>query len=395
MKVPLSELTGPKGLFCDGDWVESKDQDQNGEVRLVQLADVGVGEWLDKSSRFLTRDKAAELGCTFLQPGDLLIARMPDPIGRACIFPGSTQPCVTVVDVCILRVAESVDRIWLMHALNSPDFRRSISRFVNGTTRSRISRSKLGSIELHIPPLEEQKRIAAILDKADAIRRKREQAIELADEFLRSLFLDMFGDPVTNPKGWPVAELGELTDIHSGSTPSRDDSENYGGDIPWVTTAEVNGRTITDTNEKVTAKGVASARLKLFPANSILVALYGQGKTRGRCALLGIPATTNQACGVLLPTERFLPIFMHTQLSLAYARLRALARGGNQANLNLGLLGSFVVLLPSLEDQQSFVHCANAIAKVQTSNQRLLQEGGDLLSCLNDTVFRSEPAISC
>ena len=85
------------GLFVDGNWVESKDQDPEGDVRLVQLADIGIGRFRDRSSRFMTTEKAEELRCTFLEPGDLLIARMPDPIGRACIFPGDDRAGGTLV----------------------------------------------------------------------------------------------------------------------------------------------------------------------------------------------------------------------------------------------------------------------------------------------------------
>ena len=78
--VRIGDLIAEGGLFVDGDWVESKDQDPNGEVRLIQLADIGDGVFLNRSSRFLTSLKARELRCTFLQPGDILIARMPDPL---------------------------------------------------------------------------------------------------------------------------------------------------------------------------------------------------------------------------------------------------------------------------------------------------------------------------
>ncbi|ANO14592.1 hypothetical protein BAB77_12585 [Mycobacteroides abscessus] len=102
-EVALADLLSD-GLFVDGDWVESKDQDPDGDVRLIQLADVGDGVFRDRSSRFLTSEKAKELRCTFLEPGDVLVARMPEPLGRACIFPGVGQPAVTAVDVCIIRV---------------------------------------------------------------------------------------------------------------------------------------------------------------------------------------------------------------------------------------------------------------------------------------------------
>src|SRR3989442_12279818 len=96
--VELAETIGASGLFRDGDWVESKDQDPEGDVRLIQLADVGDGEYRDRSTRFLTSAKAAELGCTYLEPGDILVARMPEPLGRACVFPGDLKPSVTCVD---------------------------------------------------------------------------------------------------------------------------------------------------------------------------------------------------------------------------------------------------------------------------------------------------------
>src|SRR5438477_341466 len=99
----IKDLVGKEGVFVDGDWVESKDQDPTGDVRLIQLADIGDGEYRNKSDRFLTHKKALELGCTFLMRDDVLIARMPDPLGRACIFPGDRKKSVTVVDVAIVR----------------------------------------------------------------------------------------------------------------------------------------------------------------------------------------------------------------------------------------------------------------------------------------------------
>ena len=123
----LLDLTAAQGLMNDGDWVESKDQDPDGDVRLIQLADIGEGVFFDKSRRFLTSEKARELCCTFLNEGDLLIARMPDPLGRACVFPGVGQDSVTAVDVCIWRAGTAgIDARWLMHAINSPMVRREV-----------------------------------------------------------------------------------------------------------------------------------------------------------------------------------------------------------------------------------------------------------------------------
>jgi type I restriction enzyme S subunit len=164
-EATLLELAGPEGVVTDGDWVESKDQDPNGDIRLTQLADIGDGKFLDRSSRFLNRETAEKLRCTYLQDGDLLIARMPDPLGRGCIFPGVGQRAVTAVDVFIWRADPlGADARWLMHFINSPDLRGRIESEASGTTRQRIAGGMLKELTLPVPPLAEQRRIVAKLD---------------------------------------------------------------------------------------------------------------------------------------------------------------------------------------------------------------------------------------
>ncbi len=157
----LEQLVSEQGLFCDGDWVESKDQDPNGDVRLIQLADIGVGSYRDRSDRYLTGERASALSCSFLERGDILVARMPDPLGRACIFPGDKRRAVTVVDVAIVRPNNpDVSNRWLMHRINSMAFRNVVASLQSGSTRLRISRKNLARIAFPLPPLVEQ--IAAV-----------------------------------------------------------------------------------------------------------------------------------------------------------------------------------------------------------------------------------------
>lgn len=164
-RATLPELVAEDGVLTDGDWVESIDQDRDGEVRLTQLADVGDGYFRDRSDRYMTRARAAELRCTFLQKGDVLIARMPDPLGRACLFPGARRPCVTVVDVCIVRPGSApVHTPWLMHFINAPQFRAEVASLQAGSTRKRISKANLSTIALPVPPPAEQREIAATID---------------------------------------------------------------------------------------------------------------------------------------------------------------------------------------------------------------------------------------
>ena len=161
----LPDLISQHGVLTDGDWVETEDQDPNGDVRLTQLADVGDGVFRDRSNRFMTAAKAAELRCTFLQRGDVLVARMPDPLGRACNFPGDPRPSVSVVDVCIVRPAtEHLSSRWLMNFINAPDFRAAVARLQSGSTRKRISKANLCTIQLPVPPAPEQHRIVEAIE---------------------------------------------------------------------------------------------------------------------------------------------------------------------------------------------------------------------------------------
>jgi type I restriction enzyme S subunit len=151
--------------LTDGDWVESKDQDPSGCVRLVQLADVGVGVFKDKSDRWLNDATFSRLRCTELVKGDVLIARLPDPVGRACVFPGSVERCVTVVDVAIARAALGLVPEYLAAAINSPLVAAQVRAFGKGSTRFRVPTGGLKQVLVPVPPVQEQRRIVARVDE--------------------------------------------------------------------------------------------------------------------------------------------------------------------------------------------------------------------------------------
>lgn len=186
----------PSWGLTDGDWVESKDQDPSGDVRLIQLADVGEGKYRDRSSRFLTSSTADRLRCTYLQPSDVLIARLPRPLGRACIFPGDPKPSITAVDVAIARCGKDLlDPEYLVIAINSETTRRSILEAATGTTRQRVSTGNLKKLILSVPPEAEQHRIVAKVDRlmalCDELEIKLQQARVEAEKLLDSVVHDL------------------------------------------------------------------------------------------------------------------------------------------------------------------------------------------------------------
>jgi type I restriction enzyme S subunit len=217
----ISELIPSEGIFVDGDWIESKDQDPDGEVRLIQLADIGDGNFRDKSSRFLTIDRAKALKCTFLRQDDILVARMPDPIGRACLFPlRKEKSFVTAVDVAIIRLGEGfVFPRYLMHCINNPRLRQEIENLQSGTTRKRISRNNLATISFPIPPVSEQHRIVARIEELFSDLDKGIENLKAAQQQLKiyrqAVLKSAFDGKLTNknvvdgelPEGWTWVKI--------------------------------------------------------------------------------------------------------------------------------------------------------------------------------------------
>lgn len=196
--MTLVDIISNGGLLCDGDWIEKKDQDVRGKVRLIQLADIGDGEFKDKSSKYITLETAERLHCTFLEKGDILIARLPEPLGRACIFP-LEGAYITAVDIAILRIKDiSINPQYIMYLINSSTFRLQIKQYESGTTRKRISRKNLEKIEFSLPNLEIQNRIVARieelfskLDKAvDTLKTTKEQLAVYRQAVLKDAFSD-------------------------------------------------------------------------------------------------------------------------------------------------------------------------------------------------------------
>ncbi|EAS1757851.1 4'-phosphopantetheinyl transferase [Salmonella enterica] len=189
----ISSAISNQGLISDGDWVESKDQDPKGSVRLIQLADIGDGYFKDKSNRYMTPQKAQMLSCTYLSPGDVLVARMPDPLGRACIFPGVNQKAVTVVDVCLLRTSSdsAISNTILKYWINSPALRATIALNASGSTRKRITKKKLEQLEIPVASLAEQKIIAEKLDtllaQVDSAKARLEQIPQILKRFRQAV----------------------------------------------------------------------------------------------------------------------------------------------------------------------------------------------------------------
>jgi type I restriction enzyme, S subunit len=284
-------------------------------------------------------------------------------LGKAAI---NTIPIAINQDLKALRVLDSkvVDRDYLFRfLLSKATFLESQGQ---GATVKGITLNVLRDLDVPVPPICEQQRIATVLEKADSLHRKRQEAIQLADDFLKAVFYEKFGDPVTNSNRLPTNRIDRLCDVATGATPARNRADYYDGPHPWIKTGEVDTPLITSAEEHISDAAIAETNCKLFPAGTLLIAMYGQGKTRGKVGMLGIPAATNQACAAILPSQKINRHFLYTQLSLMYEHLRAMGRGGNQENLNLGMIKALEVLVPPDHLVDEFLKVREKVSEMRT-----------------------------
>ena len=174
------------------------------------------------------------------------------------------------------------------------------------------------------------------------------------------------------PEGWKLSTIEEIANVSSGGTPSRKNDAYWNGNIPWVTTAEVQFKVIKDTSEKITEEGLANSSAKLFPVDTILMAMYGQGKTRGQVAKLGIEASTNQACAAIVLHPNYEVDYYYQFLVSQYENIREMANSGGQENLSGGIVKSIQVPVPPLPEQREIAQILSTWDKAITTTEQLL-----------------------
>jgi type I restriction enzyme S subunit len=224
-----------------------------------------------------------------------------------------------------------------------------------GATFKEVSKSIVGRIEIPLPPLAEQKRIAAILDKADEIKTKREQAIGKLDTLTSSTFTELF----LKDSKWPALKLMEVCTTTSGGTPKRDVADYYGGEIFWVKSGELATDLVMNTEETLTFDGVKNSSAKVMPPKTVLLAMYGA--TIGAVSMLGVSAATNQAICCITVGEKLLPEFLVYYLKSIKHDLIKFAVGGAQPNINQDIIRNLVVPIPPASLQQIFLDRVKAI----------------------------------
>ena len=298
-------------------------------------------------------------GKKFATAGDILVS-VRAPVGDVNV---ATGDCAIGRGISAIRAGSRSDPWFLYFALIFA--KPTLESRATGSTFASVNRATLIDLDIPFPDQSEQVEIGEFLRGLVDQIEKEEAIISTARKLKRATMRELFTRGLRGeaqketeigpmPESWVIEPINEHFSVVSGGTPSRRTPSFWtGGTIPWVKTTEVNYGVIRDTEECITQAGLDQSAAKLLPPETLLLAMYGQGVTRGKVAILGITASCNQACAAINPDDDVVDIkYLYYFLSFCYEEIRRLAHGGQQQNLNLEIVRALPVAYPGIRGKQ-------------------------------------------
>jgi type I restriction enzyme S subunit len=288
----------------------------------------------------------------------------------------------------VLPNEQLVDRRYLRYGLEGA--LNKMSGHLHGATMQHVNRGEFLSTKIPLPPLPEQRRIAEILDHADTLRAKRRAAIAKLDSLAQSIFLDMFGDPVTNPRRWPSVSLPEACHTYSGGTPSKANSALWEGDLPWFSAKDLKQNDLFDSIDHISRNVPNQSNLRLLPANTVVTVVRGMilAHTFPVC-VLRVPATINQDLKAFIPREdldsQFLAVMLRCQSRHVLGQVSEAGHGTKR--LDAEALTKIRTLLPPKSLQSSFTSRVAAVEKLREAAVAQHALSNTLFSALQEDAF--------
>lgn len=295
-----------------------------------------------------------------------------------------------------------VNQRYLGYFLSQVDYSDHQDRQVKGHT---LNQAKINRIPILLPPEHEQRTIADVLDRVQAgihTERELEQtALALKHAAMRELFTRGLRDGSQKetdiglvPESWSVLRLGQVCALSTGTTPATKDKHYYDGDIPFIKTADVINNRISAASTFVSQQAIDDYSLKIFPPGTVLMAMYGQGKTRGQVSLLEISAATTQNAAAIQPSSEIDSAFLWHYLMSCYERLRGMGSLGHVSHLNLGYLRDLLIVKPPLEEQRKIAAILDAIDRKIDLHKQKRAVLEDLFKSLLHKLMTGEISVS-
>ena len=299
-----------------------------------------------------------------VQYGDMLFCRsslVKEGIAKASIVPKDSSEDV-LFECHVIRVKLDLDRVIpeFMQAFTITDyFRNQMMDKSKTATMTTIGQKDVISGTIYIPDMDLQKQFVHFAAQSDKSK-----------FYGKSQFIEMFGDIENNCKGYPIKQIDEFSDLFAGATPSTKVSAYWeSGTIPWMSSGEVHMGRVTSTEKKITQLGYDKCSTKMVPLHTVVIALAGQGKTRGTVAITEIELCTNQSLCAMITDGTVLSEYLFHNLNNRYEEIRNMcAIAGGRGGLNLKIVGRIKVIVPSIEEQKRFVAFAEQSDKSKLSS---------------------------
>jgi type I restriction enzyme S subunit len=349
------------------------------------------GEFVDGGLAYLDESQAAALKHVTLHAGDVLLNITGASVARVCRLPDQLSGGRVNQHVSIIRPDKKrLDTNFLAHLLRAPEAKRRLLRVAGaGATREAITKAQIEEFKIPLPPLAEQRRIAAILDKADALRRKRKRSLDLLDSLTQSNFLEMFGDPVSNPKNFPLTSFGQIGTLDRGVSKHRprNDPVLLGGSHPLIQTGDVanSGGYIRRYSSTYSDEGLRQSRK--WPAGTLCITIAANIAQTG---ILTFPACFPDSVVGFQHERPAMVQFVRVWLMFLRATLERTAPTVAQKNINLQILRDLKIALPPSDTVSSFASRLNEQLKTEKQMQIGSIETETLFSSLQSRAFSGQ-----
>lgn len=264
-----------------------------------------------------------------------------------------------------------------------------LNSFGRGATFKEISKKIVSDIEINVPEMNLQKKAVLNLERLSKIISLRKSEIDKLDALIRARFVEMFGDPSVNNKRWQRGVINEIGSCIAGATPSTKVDEYWNnGTIPWMSSGEVNKGRIDRTDNFITHLGYDKTSTKLVPPKTVVLAMAGQGRTRGMAAITEIELCTNQSICSIVNNEKIDAEYLLYFLKLQYNELRrASTNTDGRGGLNLKIIGNYPIIIPPVGLQKRFANFVEQVNKSKVEVQKALDKAQLLFDSLMQKYF--------
>lgn len=329
-----------------------------------------------------------------LREGDTVFSTVRPYLEKIARIDESLDGEIASTGFCVLRPhSDLLDSRYLFHYMTSRRLMDQVLPLQRGVSYPAVRDREVLACQIPLPPLDEQRRIVEILedhlsrlDAADiALKRSLARAEKLIAAGAARCVAEASARPDTRRES-----MSHIARIGSGATPRRGTADYWkDGSIPWVTSGELAPGVITGTRELITPRALSDTAVKLWPIGTLLVAMYGEGKTRGTVGELGIEATSNQACAAIVLDENTpeMRAWLRLVLETRYDEMRRQASGGVQPNLSLGYFRDMVVPIPPASVRIESVTSQHLLADEATALSRAVTEAGRRSSSLRRALL--------